>query len=71
MEDIEVAGTDNTFYTMVVYMKGEVWLGTFSGLYIIDEKENEVIPLKEDLMRSFSLSDGVIYSIYQDGEGGI
>lgn len=52
-------------------MKGKIWLGTFNGLYVIDEKKNEVISLKEDLMRSFSLSDKMIYSMCQDSEGGI
>ena len=38
---------------------------------LLMRKENNVIHLKEDLMRSFSLSDNSIYSIYQDYEGGI
>ena len=71
LQDIKVAGADNTFYTTVAYMKGKIWLGTFNGLYVIDEKKNEVISLKEDLMRSFSLSDKMIYSMCQDSEGGI
>lgn len=71
LEDIKVAGADNTFYTTVAYMKGKIWLGTFNGLYVIDEKKNEVVSLKEDLMRSFSLSDKMIYSMCQDSEGGI
>ena len=71
LEDIKVAGADNTFYTTGAYMKGKIWLGTFNGLYVIDEKKNEVVSLKEDLMRSFSLSDKMIYSMCQDSEGGI
>lgn len=71
LQNIEVAGADHTFYTTVAYLKDKIWLGTFNGMYVIDERKNEVIALKEDLMRSFSLSDKMIYSICQDSEGGI
>ena len=37
----------------------EIWVGSLHGIFIINEKENNVIHLKEDLMRSFSLSDNV------------
>ena len=70
LQDIKVAGADNTFYTTVAYMKGKIWLGTFNGLYVIDEKKNEVISLKEDLMRSFSLSDKMIYSMCRIAKAG-
>ena len=52
-------------------MKRKNWQRTFKELYVIDEKKNEVVSLKEDLMRSFSLSDKMIYSMCQDSEGGI
>lgn len=49
----------------------ELWLGTRHGLFVINEKKNQVVHLKEDLMRSFTLSDNIICKIYRDPSGGI
>ena len=64
-------GEKKTFLRDVMCFGDEIWVGSLHGIFIINEKENNVIHLKEDLMRSFSLSDNSIYSIYKDYEGGI
>ena len=62
---------ENAILGDVMCFGDEIWVGSLHGIFIINEKENNVIHLKEDLMRSFSLSDNSIYSIYKDYEGGI
>ena len=47
----------------------ELWVGTHEGLFVVNERKNKIVHLKQDLMRSFSLSDKIIYTIYQDREG--
>lgn len=48
-----------------------LWVGTESGLYIIDPLINKSEHINQDKNDQFSLSDNVIYSIYKDREGGI
>jgi len=49
----------------------QLWVGTQSGLYIIDELKQSVVHIHEELANPHSLSDNVIEKIYQDKEGGI
>lgn len=61
---------EQTYLRDVMCFGDEIWVGTHHGLYIINEQKQQVTHLKEDLMRSFSLSDNTIYYIYRDHEGG-
>lgn len=71
LSDIPFLGDNKTFLRDVMCFEDEIWVGSLHGVFIINEKKNKVTHLKEDLMRSFSLSDNSIYSIYRDHEGGI
>ena len=71
LSEVSFLGEKKTFLRDVMCFGDEIWVGSLHGIFIINEKENNVIHLKEDLMRSFSLSDNSIYSIYKDYEGGI
>lgn len=71
LSDISFLGEKKTFLRDVMCFGDEIWVGSLHGLFIINEKKNSVTHLKEDLMRSFSLSDNSIYSIYRDHEGGV
>lgn len=55
----------------VIRHDDELWVGTESGLYIINELKKTVINLQEDPMYLHSLSDNVIEKIYKDRENGI
>lgn len=48
-----------------------LWVGTESGVYIINTLEGTVVNLRHDNSIPTSLSDNAIYSIYQDRDGGI
>ena len=71
LQTIEVPGATNTFYRTLLYHQDKIWLATHNGLFVIDEKRQEVTALKEDLMTSFSLSDKFIYTMCKDREGGV
>lgn len=48
-----------------------LWIGTESGLYIYYPKTSKADYVYQNKNDQFSLSDNVIYSMYQDREGGI
>jgi len=48
-----------------------IWVGTESGLYIIDTKTQKSTHISQNKDDPFSLSDNVIYSMFKDREGGI
>lgn len=49
----------------------ELWVGTETGLYIIDLKSKKFTNLKHSYNDPYSLSDNAIHSLYQDREGGV
>lgn len=69
--NIDIPEVSHTFIRSVACINDELWIGTHEGLLVINEKNNKRVHLKEDLMRSFSLSDKIIYTIYPDREGGV
>ena len=69
--NIPFPGEKKTFLRDVVCFGDELWVGSHHGLFIINQKRNTTFHLKEDLMRSFSLSDNIVYTIYKDTKGGI
>ena len=71
LQDIYLPGMSNTFIQNVMCFDNELWVGTHEGLFVVNEERNKVVHLKEDLMRSFSLSDKMIYTTYRDREGDI
>lgn len=71
LEKIDLPEAARTFVRTVKYFDGILWVGTHEGLFLIDEPENTILHLKEDLMRPFSLSDKIIYTLYRDKQGGI
>lgn len=71
LKEINLPGANNTFTRNVMCFDNELWVGTHEGLFIVNEEKDKVVHLKEDLMRSFSLSDKIIYTMYRDREGDI
>lgn len=69
--EIDIPEANHTFVRNVACFDDELWVGTHEGLFVVNERKNKRVHLKQDLMRSFSLSDKIIYTIYQDREGGI
>ena len=67
---IDLPEAAHTYVRTVACFDDELWLGTHEGLFIVNEKEDRIVHLQQDLMRPFSLSDKIIYSIYRDREGG-
>ena len=48
-----------------------LWIGSESGIYILNRNDNSVVNLRHHNFNPFSLSDNAIYTIYKDREGGI
>ena len=47
----------------------ELWVGTHEGLFVVNERKNKRVHLKQDLMRSFSLSDRLFILFIKIGKG--
>lgn len=49
----------------------EIWFATESGIFILNQWTGKFQNLKKKFLDPYTLSDNAIYTIYQDGEGGI
>jgi ligand-binding sensor domain-containing protein/signal transduction histidine kinase len=56
---------------IIRYSATEIWLATESGIFILNEKTNQITNLKKKFLDPFSLSDNAVYSLCKDNEGGI
>ncbi|MDR1813504.1 MAG: response regulator [Tannerella sp.] len=71
LADIKLPEASETFVRNVKSIDGDLWVGTFEGLFIVSGNDGGTVRLIPDLMRPFSLSDKFVYCIYQDSEGGV
>lgn len=71
LQDLNIGALRHTFVRNVMLHGEEIWAGTHDGVYIINEKKGTVVHLKSNLIEPFSLSDNIIYTMYQDDEGGM
>lgn len=71
LSKIELPEASHTFIRTLTCFDNELWVGTHEGLFVINEKRGKVTHVQQDLMRPFSLSDKIIYTIYRDREGGV
>ncbi len=60
---------ENEVSTILRDRKGNCWIGTFNGLYLLDEKTGQAKPYMHDSTNPKSLSDNNINLIYEDKSG--
>lgn len=60
-----------TTRSMVFDKNGQLWVGTFEGLNLFDEKEKKFIRFGESDLSSTGLSDGSIHSCFRDKRGSL
>ena len=53
------------------YGADEFWLGTESGIYILNIRTHAVTNLRKKFLDPYSLSDNAIYTLCKDSEGGV
>lgn len=70
LEDITLQNFKHTFVRDAAVYGDEIWVCTYDGLYVLNEKQNTVRHFTQDLLKPGSLSDNIAYSIYRDREGG-
>ncbi|MCE7073029.1 response regulator [Dyadobacter sp. CY327] len=51
--------------------KDEYWLGSESGLFILDLKKNKMKQIVKEKYNPYSITDNIINAIFKDREGGI
>lgn len=57
--------------TILQYTDREYWIGSESGLFILDMEIREAANLRKMKYNPYSISDNAIYSLAKDNEGGI
>jgi ligand-binding sensor domain-containing protein/signal transduction histidine kinase/CheY-like chemotaxis protein/AraC-like DNA-binding protein len=57
-------------YTIAVQRDGTYWLGTETGLYVLDLQQGTTTAIKKQYGNPYALSDNIIWAIYADREGG-
>lgn len=53
------------------YAAGEYWIGTESGIYILDARTQQFTQLRKQVTDPYSLTDNAVYTLCRDREGGI
>ncbi|MFV0468606.1 MAG: two-component regulator propeller domain-containing protein [Dysgonomonas sp.] len=71
LSDVDSPNVHYKIIRHVTLINGALWVGTQSGLYIINELEKTTTVLQEDPMFPYLLSDNIIEKIYKDRENGI
>lgn len=71
LKDVPLLQCGNTIVRTVLSFDKEIWVGTHDGLYILNEKRETSLHLKQNLLQPFSLSDDIVYTMYMDKDGGI
>src|SRR5690606_4425399 len=51
--------------------KGELWLGTESGVFAYNRKTGHTEYIKKDYNNRYALTDNAIYALFRDREGGV
>lgn len=69
--DIDAPEVHYKIIRCITKLNNKLWVGTQSGIYILNEEEGEVFRVYNDPMSNYSLSDNQVGRIYQDKEGGI
>lgn len=62
---------DIQIHKIIQQSTGEYWLGTETGLYIIDVVAKKAILIQKERDNPYSLTDNVIYTLYKDKESSI
>lgn len=64
------SGSRNTYLRDILCFDDELWIGTQSGLYILNLINGNEKFINENPLDPFSLSDNTVYHIYRDNDGG-
>lgn len=64
------SGSGNTYLRDILCFDDELWIGTQSGLYILNLINGNEKFINENPLDPFSLSDNTVYHIYRDNDGG-
>lgn len=71
LENFDIPEIQNKIIRHIVRFDNDIWAGTESGLFVINEINRTLIHLEKDPIRPYALSDNRIEKIYKDRENGI
>lgn len=73
---IEIIRNDNSgnpiyIRSILPYSEDEYWLGSESGIHILNMKDRNLISLQKNLRSPYSLNNNAVYTLTKDREGGV
>ena len=64
------SGSGSVYLRDILCFDNELWIGTHTGLYVLNLVTGREEYIRENPLDPFSLSDNTVYCIYRDNEGG-
>ena len=71
LRDITLQDFHHTFVRNATVYDDNIWVGTYDGLYILNEQQHSVSHIRGDMKSQLGLSDNIVYVTYRDSEGGV
>lgn len=70
IEPVKYSKSGGIYLRYIECFEDEIWIGTHSGLWILNKTTGRETFLSENSADQFSLSDNTVYCIYRDADGG-
>ncbi len=71
LTDITLQNFKHTYVRNALVLDTDIYVGTYNGLYILNEQNRTVRHYVQDISNKEGLSDNIIYTIYRDREKGV
>lgn len=71
LRDITLQDFSHTFVRNASVYDENIWVGTYDGLYILNERQHSVSHIRQGMSPQLGLSDNIVYVTYRDREEGI
>ena len=70
LRDITLQDFHHTFVRNAKVYGEDIWVGTYDGLFILNEQQHSISHIRQDMNPQLGLPDNIVYVTYRDREGG-
>lgn len=71
LTDITLQNFKHTYVRNASVFGEDIYVGTYNGLYVLNERNKTVKHFRQDINNKDGLSDNVVYTLYRDRENGV